>query len=565
MVAASLSGGKAGPAKARIGDWWVDASRNELAREGESVRLEPKVIEVLVHLASRPGEVVPREELLAGVWPGVVVGDDVLTQAIIKLRKALGDDAHRPKYIETISKRGYRLIAPVEGPAPPPAVAGRTWRGRNALAIAAAGLAVVGGIAFLAKSRLADGIPRPWPIAADTRGTSVTVPIVAVLPLANLSGDPAREYFSDGVTEDIIAGLGRFFGLRVMSLRAVEGFKGRAPSPQAVRDELRARYVVKGSVREADGKVRIAVELSDAEKGVSLWADRFEGQGGQLFEIQDRIVRSIVGALHVKVTQLEQQRVFTRPTEALDAHDLVLRARSLLHRLDRRSNREARALLARARELAPDYAEVLTALGESEVQRALYGWVETPEESMRRAEELARQALASVDVRAHTRAHSLLSSVYSNMDRPVDSLRHADLALAANPSDATALYRKGSAVLFGGNAEAAIPILEEARHINPQVGGNTGNVAYAYYCAGRYGDAIALIETMLTPYPDDIMLRALRTATLAQLGRTEEARDASTQVRRLSPRFEVAKFGLRFGESPYSAKLREGLVKAGLE
>jgi TolB-like protein/DNA-binding winged helix-turn-helix (wHTH) protein len=365
VAAADVGATKTGRAAFGLGPWRVDPGRNELSRDGEVVRLEPKAVEVLAYLAGRPGEVVPREELLGAVWPGVVVGDDALTQAIIKLRKALGDEAHKPTYIETISKRGYRLIAPVDGKR-----VTAIRRRRVPLWVGTAVVLVIVLVAVAAMPMLGKNARMPWPLATDPRGISTSVPIVAVLPFSNLSGDPKRDYFSDGVTEDIITGLGRFSGLRVMSLNAVQEFAGKPAPLELLKARLGARYIVKGSVREVAPQLRVSVELSDTEKGVLLWSERYDGEGAQLFEIQDRIVRSIVGALQVKVTQFEQQRVFTRPTEELEAHDLVLRARSLLHQLDRRANREARGLLARARELAPNYAEILTALGEAEQQRA---------------------------------------------------------------------------------------------------------------------------------------------------------------------------------------------------
>ena len=553
--------GAAPPTRTKIGDWTLDAERNELARDGQSVRLEPKVIEVLAFLAQRPGRVVPREELLSAVWPGVVVGDDTLTQAIIKLRKALGDDAHRPRYIETISKRGYRLIAPVEESSPETAGGTKTRMPRRGAGAVILGLALVAAALVVGKS-----VRMPWPLATDTRGVAQpSIPLIAVLPFTNLSGDAKRDYFSDGITEDIITGLGRFSGVRVMSLNAVEEFKGKPATLSALQSQLGARYIVKGSVREADRSVRVVLELSDAEKGVVLWSERIDGEGAQIFEIQDRIVRNLVGALHVQLTQIEQQRVFSRPTESLEAYDLVLRARSLLGQLDRRANREARALLAKAEALSPNYGEVLTALGEAETQRALYGWVESPTDSMRRAEELARRTLATSDTRTHVRAHVLLSSIYSNLGRFEESLQHADLALALNPSDAAALWRRAGCLLFTGKVDEAIAAHETARRFQPGMGGNASNFAYAYYIAGRYADALALAETMITRYPENVTLNAIRAASLAQLGRDTEARRAADQVRRISPAFQVNNFALRFVEAKHLAKIHEGLIKAGLE
>lgn len=529
------------------------------------------MVEVLGYLARRAGEVVSREELLSTVWPGVVVGDDALTQAIIKLRKALGDDAHNPTYIETISKRGYRLIAPVQGvaatsPGPgsgAPARARARGRNRALLAAAVAALLVVAGLAYL---RFAESSRLPWPIGADApRGVAAAMPIVAVLPLRNLSDDPRRGYFSDGVTEDIIASLGRFSGVRVMSMNAVQGLKDTSPSLEEIRRHLDAQYVVKGTVREAGGRLRVAVELSDAQKGELLWSDRYEGQGTELFDIQDRIVKSIVGALHVKLTQIEQARVFDKPTGSLEAHDLVLRARALIGQLDRRANREARALLARASELAPGYAEVSIIQGEAEIQRGLYGWVEDAMVPMTAAEKLARRALSSPDTRVHPRAHYLISRVYSNVGRSVEALAHAERAVEGNPSDSTALYWHGVTLLYVGRIPDAVAVMEAARRLDPQLNeGNGFNLAMGYFMAERHRDALGLADVLVTRFPRDIALRIIRTAALSQLGETEAARLSAQEVLRLNPYFDVKFVGSRFVKAEDQAKLQDSLRRAGL-
>jgi adenylate cyclase len=557
---------KTSPRRLRVGDWLVDSARNEVVRGGRAVRLEPKAVEVLVHLATNPGEVVSREKLLAAVWPGVVVGDDALTQAIIKLRRALGDEAHKPTYIETISKRGYRLVAPVAGaeaaPAAPPARArpasGRLW-------LAAAGVFVIALGAVFAVSRVGGPFRMPWPITSDPRGNAGSpFPTVAVLPLANLSGDARRDYFSDGVTEDVINELGRFSGLRVMSRSAMQAFKGRSATPQAIRDELGARYVVQGSVREADGRVRVSVELSDADQGALLWSERYEGEGTQVFEIQDRIVKSIVGTLHVKLTELEHQRAFRKPTESLEAYDLVLRARVLVNRTDRAGNREARELLARAAKIAPGYAEVETVLGEAELQRAAFGWMEDAEDGMRRAEEHGRRALVMAEPRTQAGAHSLLAAVYTIRGRFDDAVLQTERAIALNPSDSTSLYRRGDALMWSGRIAEAIDVLEIARRFEPRPSiGRQRSLAIAYYLSGRYHEALAETDAMLARGPYDF-LHALRAATLSELGRHDEARQAAAEARRLNPFFVRDTFGTRFADPKYTQRLHDGLAKAGL-
>ena len=544
----------------RVGGWELDPARNELRRDGEAVRLEPKAIEVLAYLARCPGEVIGREELLAAIWPGVVVGDDALTQAIIKLRKALGDDAHRPKYIETISKRGYRLIAPVEEASGAVPSAGPRVRARGA-AVLILGLALVAAVLVVGKS-----VRMPWPLAGDTRGPAGSaMPIVAILPLANLSGDASRDYFSDGMTEDLINGLGRFANLRVMSRAAVQGFKGAAVTPQAIRSELGARYVVQGSVREAGGRVRVAVALSDAEAGTQLWSEQYDGEGAQVFDIQERIVRNIVAKLHVTLSELEQQRAIRQPPENLEAYDLVLRARALVARIDRAANREARTLLARASQLAPDYPEIYSVMAAAEFQRTTNGFVEDGAAATNRAEALAKQALSFSDQRAHSMAHSLLAAIYGHHERYQESLQHAERAIELNPSDAGALYWRGGALLALGRVEEAIPLLETARRYEPYPSpGRALNLSIAYYVAGRHADALANTDAILARHPRNVYLHAMRAAALAQLERLPEAAQAVNEVRRLNPAFQPDNFGTRFEDPKYKVMVREGLRKAGL-
>jgi len=272
-----------------------------------------------------------------------------------------------------------------------------------------------------------------------------------------------------------------------------------------------------------------------------------------------------VGKLHVKLASVEEQRVFGRPTDSLEAHDLVLRARALLNRPERGANREARALLARARDLAPEYAEIHNAMGAAEFQRATDGFVEDAEESIRRAEAHLKRTLASPDIRAHARAHSTLAAIYSHQNRLGEALAEAERALALNPSDSYALYWQGAALMFGGRIKEATPVLEMARRFDPYPSPGRGiNLALAYYVDGRYSDAVAETDALLPQVPRNAFLHAMRAAALAQLGRDPEARAAAEQVRRFNPLFDPDNFGSRFEDPAHTAKLRDGLRKAGL-
>src|SRR6266540_1646215 len=397
------------------------------------------------------------------------------------------------------------------------------------------------------------------------KAKDVPAATIAVLPFANQSGDPKRDYFSDGVTEDIISALGRFSAVRVIAHNAVQAYKGRNSTPEEISRELAVRYVVRGSVREAEGKVRVAVELSDAMKGTLLWSDRYEGEGMEVFEIQDRIVRNVAGALAVKLTSLEQQRAISKPPESMEAYDLVLRARELLPRGERAMNREARALLAQALRLSPNYAEAHAARADAEMQRALFGWIEDPAEALRRSEEAAQRAIGLGDPGAAARAHGVLGSLYTFTGKFDAALVEADRAIELNGSDALAHGLRGGVLLWTGRIEESISSSEAARRFDPRFSRESGfNLSLAYYLAGRYRDALETAETTLREAPELSFVEAVRAAALAQLGQVEEARRAAAQVRRLDPFFKTERFGTRFVNPAHRQAIQQGLRKAGL-
>jgi adenylate cyclase len=396
------------------------------------------------------------------------------------------------------------------------------------------------------------------------RKPEAAAPVIAVLPFANQSGDAARDYFSEGVTEDITNALGRFSGLRVIAHNTAQGYKGRAGAAEEAARELGARYIVRGSVREEGGKVRVGVELSDAMRGTLLWSERYEGEGREVFGIQDRIVRNVVGTLAVKLTALEQQRSAAKPPDSLEAYDLVLRARERLARVDRVPNREARVLLAQAVKLSPGYAEAHVALAEAEFQRAVFGWMEDPRDGLQRVLESAQRAIALDEAGASARAHALLGSVHSFTGRFDEALAESERALALNPSDALAYGLRGDVLLWLGRTEEAIAASETAFRFDPRIRGEIGfNLSLAYYLAGRHRDAVKLADGSIARGADTVFLHAVRAAALAQLGEAAEAKRAAEDLRRGSPFFKAELFGQRLMKPEQRAAAQAGLKKAG--
>ena len=452
--------------------------------------------------------------------------------------------------VKNISRpvHAYAIDMTASGVAP----RGRTWRRRKTLSILAVCVLVAAAVAAAQWWRLQHEPPR------------AQAATIAVLPFANHSADTQREYFSDGLTEDIINALGRFSGIRVIAHNTVQAYKDRTATPDLINRELGVRYIVQGSVRQTEDALRVGVELSDAMKGTLLWSERYAGQGKEVFEIQDRIVRNIVGALAVKLTALEQQRAAAKPPENLEAYELVLRARDRMRAVERSANREARGLIAQALKLSPNYAEAHAARAYAEFQRAVFGWMEDPSDGLRRSEEAARRALAIDDPGANARAHAILGNIYTFTGNYDAALAEADRAIELNGSDALAHSLRGGILLWLGKIDESIAASEAARRFDPRLPAEgMFNLALAYYLAGRYRDA-AQAGAALEAGARTVFLRAVHVAALAQLGELEAARREADEVRRLDPFFDVKLFGTRLVNPAHREKAQAGLRKAGL-
>jgi TolB-like protein/DNA-binding winged helix-turn-helix (wHTH) protein/Tfp pilus assembly protein PilF len=312
----------------RVGPWLVQPSLNAVSQNGTSVRLEPKVMEVLVCLSGRAGEPVTKEELLQTVWRDTFVSDDVLKRSVSELRRVFGDDAHESKVIETIPKRGYRLVAavkPVNGhlpadfenvqtlktEAPQPRPATRKWKlGLSALGmvLVICGAANVGGI----RDRLL--------------GRSALPPIrsLAVLPLQNLSGDPSQDYFADGMTEELITQLSRLSSLRVISRTSVMRYKNASrPLPDIAR-ELGVEGIIEGSVLRSADRVRITAQLIYAPQDKNIWAQSYERDLHDVLALQSTVASTIANAIQLQMTPSEQAQLrISRPVN-LAAHEAYL-------------------------------------------------------------------------------------------------------------------------------------------------------------------------------------------------------------------------------------------------
>jgi len=462
----------------------------------------------------------------------------------------------RPVHVYTLAPSAL-----VAGAAVPPRPRARR-RPAVALAVAASLAAVVlagaGGVAYFSGHRL------PTEEAAGAARAPVETGLsVAVLVFANHSGDPAQDYFSDGLTEDITRALGRFKQLTVLSYGAVLPFRGKNLPPQEIGRALRARYIVGGTVRRMGPRVRVTVQLSDAMTGTQLWSEQYDDDLGDIFAVQDRIARRIAGTLATNLQQIAVQQSLRKPTDNLDAYDMLLRGRTRAAETTPSGNRVAREMLEKAMAMAPAYADAYAELASVHFERATFGWSEFVQQDIDTA---IRYALKAIDLDEESvLAHGVLARAYTAIGKYDLAMAESERALEINPSDAEVLRARAAVLLWTGRIEESIATAEIASRLNPNIGPEAAlNLGIAYLLSGRYADAVRLLETVRARFPAYPLLDLPLAAAYAEMGRRTEAREALEEGRRKNPHLDAASFGTRFQDPVLQQRLAASLRGAGL-
>jgi TolB-like protein len=324
----------------------LDTDRRELRRGSERIAVEPQVFDLLVYLVQNCDRVVSKDDLIASVWRGRIVSDSTLTSRINAVRKAVGDSGEDQKLIRTVARKGLRFIGAVHAKS----------NGREpAHAIGPPGEV---------RERSCPALPLP------------DRPAVAVLPFVNMSGEAEQEYFSDGISEDIITALSKLRWFFVIARNSSFIYKGKAVHMKQVAEELGVRYVLEGSVRKGGDRVRITAQLNDVATGSHLWAERYDRELADVFAVQDEITEAIVAAIEPQLYAAENFRAQRKPPNSLDAWDLVMRALSHYWRVTRQDNMVAQALLEKATAIDPNYGQALGVLATSHIFSAHMGWAD---------------------------------------------------------------------------------------------------------------------------------------------------------------------------------------------
>jgi adenylate cyclase len=389
-------------------------------------------------------------------------------------------------------------------------------------------------------------------------------PSVAVLPFKNLSGDAGQDFFSDGITEDVITALGRFSNLLVIAKSASFPFKGSNASPSEIGRLLDARYLLEGSVRRDGDRVRIGAELTEAATGRHLWSDSYDGETTDIFAVQQDIARHVGGAAAVKLTRFEQQRIRAKPTGSLAAYEYILRGREQWSHATREQNDEAQQMFQRAIDLDPQYADAYAALGRAHFEAVVAGWTEFRDEEIDRAEALARRALA-LDP-STTTAYQLLADTNIFRRRWDLALDQIDRALEINPSDADSYDKRGTILLFAGKPAEALSWIQGALRFDRSNLHATWVLCEVDYFLGRYGDAVAAGDRALARNPGRVPqthLHPFLAAAYAEMGRTEDAAGERAIVGHLAPFFDAERFAAQYGTQEARDHILDGLNKAG--
>jgi TolB-like protein/Tfp pilus assembly protein PilF len=517
-------------------DCVLDSDRRELHRGAERVALEPQVFDVLVYFVRNPDRVIRKDDLLDAVWEGRIVSESTLTSRISAARKAVGDNGRDQKSIRTIPRKGFRFVAEVRQ------------------LPAASAVAVFGEPAGAGRG------------AADLAPLPLDRPAIAVLPFANLSNEPEQEYFSEGISEDIITGLSKLRWFHVIARNSSFSYRDGAIPIQRIGQELGVGYLVDGSVRKEGDRVRIAAQLKDVRTGAHLWAERYDRRLADVFAVQDEITQAIVAAIEPQLYAAENFRANRKPPDSMDAWDLVMRALSHYWKVTRQDNMIAQALLEQAISLDPDYGQALGVLAVSHCLNAHLGWGDTTDVSI-----AERAALAAIRADSEDPwAHHALATARMLTRRFDDALGEFELALRLNPNFSPAWGYYGLALSYCGRWEEGDVAARHALRLSPRdpfAAVYSGVLAYAQFVGCNYDEAIRLARDGLRQRGDFVGAHRVLVAAAGMVGDRALAEAALLELRRVQPNVSLAWIESQMPCKRETDMLRyiEGFRRAGLD
>jgi adenylate cyclase len=517
----------------QFGDYTLDIAQGCLRTADREVDLRPKSFEVLRCLVENAGRLVTKDELIKAVWPNVIVTDESLARCISEVRQAIADSGQTT--IKTVPRRGYRFSSPVS----------RQPENSETVTVAAMSPAI------------------------GTEPRTAVRPSIAVLPFINLSGDPQQEYFSDGITEDIITELSRFSELAVIARNSTFQYKGKALDVRDVRQQLGVRYVLEGSVRRVGDRIRINAKLIDAASGAHLWAERYDREVSDVFAVQDEVTRAIVTVLAGYLNMAEAERALLKPPAAWEAYDYYLRG-TRAYWLGFTESAvvsiyQARRLLEKSLSIDPNYARAYAILARSYTVTYL-----EPRDGdyllaagLERAHGFARKAV-QLDG-GLPEAHAQFGWVLLFQRQHEAAIVEYERAISLNPNFTDPGF--GLCLMFAGEPRRAMEILEANLRLDPfQNASRLGYIGHAHYMLKRYPEAIPPLRECVWRMPNFRIAKLWLAAAYAQAGQLMEAQAAAADVRRIEPGFTIDRWKITaaYRNHQDAEHLFDGLRKAGL-
>ncbi len=545
-----------------LGEWYIDPSTARIKRDQTVEKLEPRVMQLLLYLAQHPGVVVSREELEANVWKGSVVGYEALGRAIAQLRKAFRDDPRDPQIIETLSKRGYRLIAAVRDCEPTsaadPTVAQTSrpfFKQRfGYAAILVSFLILIGAIAWLIKGGEV--------VTEDPRSASV-----AVLPFANPGTNKELAYIASGLADDMMAELTQVPGLLVIARASAFRFKGTNTDPKRIATELNVRFLLRGTIRREGSKLLINAHLTDAQAGTEVWAQRYEIRPDTLIAVQDQIIDQVVSALKIEVSPQKRRSISLSQAKSKDlaAYRLFLEARDRFYHNTKEDTQRARFLLERAIARDSSFAAAYTYLAWTHVFDTMNGWSEQREASLELALKYSNQAVANK--KDFPLAYFVRGLVYRERHEFIKALVEAERAIELDPNYANGHVLLATLLYYAERPKEGLQRMQKAVRLNPLYPHNYAfHLGQAYFLLKDYERAIKAFRDGLKVNPTSERMRVWLAASYSKNGHTDDARWEVEQALITNPDLSLQKISQAFPFiNPADMQpLMEGLRKAGM-
>jgi len=519
-------------------DQMLDTDRRELCRGADRVAIEPQVFDLLVYLLENRDRVVSKDDLIASIWDGRIVSESTLTSRINAARKAVGDSGRDQKLIRTISRKGFRFV--------------------GALRLPQDGVE---------SSNNADHPAGDVDEASGPALSPLDRPAIAVLPFTNMSDEPEQEYFSEGISEDIITALSKLRWFYVIARNSSFLYKDKAVHIKQVGEELGVGYVVEGSVRKEGNRVRITAQLSDVTTGIHIWSEHYDRSLADVFAVQDEITQAVVAAIEPQLYAAENFRAQRKAPDSMDAWDLVMRALSHYWRVTRQDNMVAQALLEKAISIDRNYGQALGLLAATHMFSAHMGWAD-----MAVAIPIGERA-ALAAFRADSEdpwAHYALASVYLFTRCFDDSLAEFELAMRLNPSFAPARGLYGVALTYSGRWEEGDRAARQAMRLSPRdpfTAIYCGVAAFAQFVGGNYDEAIRMSREALRQRADFVGAHRVLAASAGMAGISHIAEAAMLELRRAQPNISLSWIAnqIPFKCDSDREHYLEGFRRAGLE